>query len=305
VLAANNNVEGAALRASILGSAFMAVLGLGFAFYTSSGAVLLDGFFSLINLAMSLVTLRVAALVNEPADQRFQFGYAGFEPMLNVIKGLISLLVCGFALASAVSSLLGGGRLMDLGWGVVYAVIATLGCFLIAALQARSARRTDSPLLEVEARSWRIDGYLSLAVALGFGVGYLATGSRFEPLLPYVDPALVILLVAFAAPIPMKIVSRNVGELLLGAPPEEAQAAVRERVEAVTGQLPVSRTEIRMIKVGRQRAALVYVLVEPGTALEGIEELDEVRQRITDELATLQPSWVVDVLFVAHERWMS
>lgn len=193
---------------------------------------------------------------------------------------------------------------MEMGWGVVYAVIATVGCFGVAGFQRNKARLSDSPLLEVEARSWTIDGYLSLAVALGFGASYVAIGTRFEPLLPLVDPTLVIVLVLVAAPIPLKIVWQNLGELLLGAPPEEAQAAVRERIEAVTGELPVRRTQVRMMKVGRQRAALVYVLVETGTALEGVEELDEVRQRITDELASLQPSWVVDVLFVADERWI-
>ncbi len=293
------------LRLSIFGSFFFALLGLSFSVFTGSGAILFDGFFSLINLVMGVLTLRVAALVREPADERFQFGYASFEPLLNTVKGLLSMLVCGFALVTAVLSLLDGGRPMEMGWGVVYAVIATAGCFAVAALQQRGARRTESPLLEVEAGSWRIDGFLSLAVALAFGASYLATGTRFEPFLPFVDPSLVILLVLLAAPVPLRVVGRNVGELLLGAPPEAAQDAVRERVEAVMGELPVRRTVIRMMKVGRQRAALVYVLVEAGTALEGIEELDEVRQSVTEELAALQPSWVVDVLFVADEKWIS
>ena len=60
-----------------------------------------------------------------------------------------------------------------------------------------------------------------------------------------------------------------------------------------------------MTKIGRQWAATVYLLVSRGTALEGVEELDEVRQQITDELATLQPTWVVDVLFVADEKWIA
>ena len=296
--------ERGALRLSIIGSLFFALLGLSFSLVTGSRAILLDGFFSLINLVMALVTLRVATLVQSPADERFQFGYASFEPLLNSVKGLISLLVCGFALVSAIVSLLHGGQPMEMGWGVVYAGVATLGCFAVAGLQRRRAREADSPLLEVEAKSWRIDAYLSLAVALAFGGSFLALGSRFEPFLPYVDPVVMIILVLLASPIPLKIVRQSVGELLLGAPPEEAQAAVRDRIASVTGTLPVRRVEVRMMKVGRQRAALVYVLVETGTALEGVEELDGVRRQITDELSSLEPSWVVDVLFVADEEWI-
>ena len=73
----------------------MAALGIGFGLVTESDAIMLDGFFSLIGFVMALVTIRVARLVVQPADEHFQFGYAQFEPFLNAMKGLLMLGVAG------------------------------------------------------------------------------------------------------------------------------------------------------------------------------------------------------------------
>ena len=98
-----------ALKLSVAGSVFMALLGIGFAIQTRSEAIMLDGLFSLITFIMSLLTLKVASLIHKGESPRFQFGYNNFEPLLNMVKGLIILTLSVFALASSVSALLHGG----------------------------------------------------------------------------------------------------------------------------------------------------------------------------------------------------
>jgi predicted Co/Zn/Cd cation transporter (cation efflux family) len=102
--------EQTSLKLSAIGSLFMGILGIVFALFTHSEAILLDGFFSLIGFIMGLLTLKVARLVIQPDDEKFQFGYAFFEPFFNAIRGLVILLVCGFAVTSAVIAILHGGR---------------------------------------------------------------------------------------------------------------------------------------------------------------------------------------------------
>ena len=94
----NATLEKRGLWLSILGALFMAGLGIGFAILTSSDAVLLDGLFSLVGFVVGLVSLRVATLVRRPDDEFFHFGYAAFEPMLNLTKGLLMAFVTLFAL---------------------------------------------------------------------------------------------------------------------------------------------------------------------------------------------------------------
>ena len=123
------------LLLSVYGALFMGALGIGFALLTGSQAVLLDGLFSLIGFAVSLVAMRVATLVRRPDDERFHFGYAAYEPMLNLSKGLLMLLVSLFAAAAAVVAILAGGREVRGGIAVIYALIAAAGCFVIALVQ--------------------------------------------------------------------------------------------------------------------------------------------------------------------------
>jgi len=126
---------------SIWGAMGMAALGVGFAMVTHSQAVLLDGLFSLIGAAVAVVTLRVATLIRKPEDECFHFGYAAYEPMLTLSKGLLIATVSLFALVASVDVLLQGGRPVRGGLAVVDAVIAATGCLVIALIQRRLARR--------------------------------------------------------------------------------------------------------------------------------------------------------------------
>ena len=77
---------------------------------------------------------------------------------------------------------------------VLYAGIATLGCFALAGVQLRVAKTTGSQLVAVDAKSWLIDGLMSLVVAIAFGVAFWLSSTGLAHLVPYVDPGLVMLL---------------------------------------------------------------------------------------------------------------
>ena len=144
-----------------LGNLFCGFLAISY----TSDAVLLDGFFSLIGFAVGLVSLRVASLVRRPDDDLYHFGYAAYEPMLNLTKGLLMAFVTLFALVSAILVVIEGGREIEAEWASIYAWIAAAGCFAIAVSQRALAKKTSSPLLSVDSKNWLIDGLMSVAVA--------------------------------------------------------------------------------------------------------------------------------------------
>jgi cation diffusion facilitator family transporter len=293
--------ERSALRFSAWGNVFFAALGLGFGLTTRSEAIMLDGYFSLIAFVMSLVTLRVSRLVTQGEDETFHFGYYSFEPLLNTIKGLFILALCAVALVSAVVSLFRGGREVNLGWAVVYSVVAMVGALTLAVAQNRVAKATGSPLLEVDARNWRIDGILSGAVLLAFLGAFLIQKTRWSHLLPYVDPALVAVLIVAVVREPVRIVRDGLGELLYISPPPEVQHEVRQRFDELVADYGFQRTHLRMVKVGRVSYLSAHVVVPEGFVLSRIDELDEIRRRIAQGIQELHPSWTVDTIFVADE----
>jgi cation diffusion facilitator family transporter len=296
--------EHAALRLSVIGALFSAVLGIAFFFLTDSEAILLDGFFSFIGFGMGLLTIRVARLVQQPDDARFQFGYAAFEPLLNAIKGLVILAVCAFAFASAVGAVLGGGREVDAGWGIAYAGIAAVACFAIAAYQRRVARTTGSALVEVDAKSWLVDGFMSLVVAGAFVGAWLIQGTRWAAAGPLVDPGLVMVLVILMIGVPVRIVLRGLGELLKAAPEEEVQSDIRSRVEAVLDAADLPKRVIRMVRIGREFWLLNHILVPADRRVCDVADLDEIRAAIVDAVADTQPGLVVDTVFTSRKEWV-
>ena len=292
-----------ALRLSAWMNLGWAALGIGFGITTESTAIMLDGYFSLVGFVMALVTLRVATLVVQPPDEHFHFGYAQFEPFLNAVKGLLMLGVSGFALASAVTALLHGGREVNPGLAIVYAVIAMAGCFLVGAVQRRTAQRTGSPMLAVDAKNWLVDGAMSTVVALAFGAAWLLGRSSRADLVPFIDPLLVIGMVVAIAFVPIGILKESLREILTFAPDPAIQAQVRDRVEGALGDLPVASRQIRMMKVGRYLYILNQIVLSPEFRPGRVGELDLVRERIASALEGVEPTPVVDTLFTEDARW--
>jgi predicted Co/Zn/Cd cation transporter (cation efflux family) len=296
-------IERRALTVSIGGAAFMMALGFGFAWLTGSEAILLDGAFSGLGVVMAVYTRKVADLQRNTRGTRFHFGYAAFTPFTNTLRALATVVLAGFALAGSVRDLLEGGREMEAGLASVYGLIAAAGCFSLAVWTGRRAKLARSPLVDVDARSWWIDGALSAVVAVAFAGARLMEGTSAEPLVPYVDPALVVILVLAVAPVPVRVLVRSVEQLLLGAPPEEEQWRVRARFDELTADLPVQSRVLSMVRLGHTFYVTAHVVVDPGLG-DDVASLDHRRERIEAGLTALEPDLVIDVIFTADPKWV-
>ena len=187
-----NVVENRFLKVSAAGNLAMASLGIGFFAVTDSQAILLDGLFDLTYFVAALFTFKVAQLVHREDDDRFPYGYAYFEPLVNGVKGLLVLGVSIMAFADAVGALLTGGRAIAAGFAVVYAVAATLGCAVFALIVRRGADRCESPLLLTDAKNWIVNAAISACVLVAFSSILLLENTEYVHLVPYVDPLVVV-----------------------------------------------------------------------------------------------------------------
>lgn len=282
----------------------MAALGIGFAVTTSSDAVLLDGIFSLVGSVVGFIALRVAAIVMMPGDDVFHFGYAVFEPMLNLSKGLLMLFVALFALVSACAVIVDGGREVSAGWVLVYALIASIGCFTIAFLQWRLSKATNSPLLHVDTKNWLLDGVISLAVAVAFLLAMMISNTRFEYLIPYADPSVVFVLVLLSLPIPLKIVRENWNQIVGKAPELPIQQKARLAIEEGLADAAPVKTKIRMQQLGRLNYVQLYVLCDDERKLS-LKDLDKCRRAIAVELNEVFDHLALDVIFTNDGKWVS
>jgi cation diffusion facilitator family transporter len=296
--------EQKALNVAVYGNFFMATLGLSFAWYTGSQAVLLDGVFSLIALVISLLTLYVARLLQRPNDDGFPFGYAVFEPILNLGKGLIIGAVMVVAFSGAVSTMLNGGSEIVVGGAVIYALLASAGCAAIVVFMRRMAKATESPIVAVEVKNWLIDGVISGVVALAFFIVMLLQGTAADPWLRYVDQVLVILMAIGFLAIPYGIIRDNWSQIVGSTPPDDLTEPVHQAVDKLLTQHGLSEHRLRLGQLGRQAYVQLYVIFTPEEAL-GIDasEMDEFRQQLYDILKKDYANLVIDVIFTQDAVW--
>jgi predicted Co/Zn/Cd cation transporter (cation efflux family) len=225
--------------------------------------------------------------------------------MVNLVKGLLIGAVTLFALVVAVDAILQGGREINGGMAVAYAVAAAVGCLAISVVQRRAARRTGSPLLQVDSKNWLVDGIFSGAVAVAFLVVLFLQGTSAAWFLPYADPAVVIALSLLTAPIPIRIVRANWNQLLGRAPDREVQREAHRRVdEALAGVAGVT-PHLRIMEIGRVFYLHVYVLIEPGSELERLDQLDPLRDRIYRSVMRDDAIVGLDVIFTRDPVWPS
>lgn len=260
------------------------LVSIAFAILTRSDAILFDGLYSAISLCMAFMTLWVARLASRPDDDRFHFGYGALEPFLNLCKSLVIIAICLFAAAGSVYRIMLGGTEADYGAGIYYGMLATAVCFAMQFYMQRANHSVGSSLVEVEAKTWFMDGLLSAAVLVGFVVANVLDQSSRAEYAPLADPCIVILLVAVALPVPGRILLDSVREVLTMAPASDFLGEIEVRLRSSMAALATEQIEFRVSKRGRQTHVLVHVVVSQEHPVLPIEDMDELRRRCIAEL---------------------
>jgi cation diffusion facilitator family transporter len=295
--------EQKALVISIIGTLFMAGLGIGFSLLTASNAILLDGLFSLIGFIAGLMALRVSRLVQQPDDDHYQFGYGSFEAFFNLLKGITIAIISIFAFTDAVNALLGGGRPIQAGYALFYTVLAGAGCLLVSLYLRSAARKTGSPLLQLDARSWTIDGLLTLAVLIAFSLTIFIEKTEYAWAAVYADPAIVATLVILVLPLPYTAIRDNARQLLLSSPDKQLQSRVHELLQPELEKIDKQDYLVRMTEVGRFFYMQIYLQLSPQSENIDVAAQDVIRRDIYEKLAGELPNVSVDIIFTREKKW--
>jgi predicted Co/Zn/Cd cation transporter (cation efflux family) len=296
------SLEHRALKVTLIGNLSMALLGIVFAMLTASGAVLLDGVFSGINVLISLVSIRIARKVGQPDDAHYPFGYAIFEPILNIGKGLILASVSIYALLASVEILLSGGREIGASIAIVYAAVAGIGCIFLSTVLQRINRICKSPIVALDVENWWIDGLVSAGVGLSFALTLAIRSTSFAWLAAYMDSLLVIVIVLATLPIPIRVVRDN-WKQIIGETDPEISDRIKAVVEPFVNREDVFKIHLRQGRLGRVLYVQVYLLVNKSFSCE-IASQDQLREQIYKQLRRWQKDIAIDVVFTSEQEWI-
>ena len=293
-------------RALVLSAAAALVLGvvaLIVALAAGSGAILLDGAFNLCFFVTALVTLRVARLLERPDDQQYPFGYLHFEPLINMVKGLLILGVGLIALIDAAFSLYRGGTEVSAGLALAYAVFASVFCGGVFLALRHLRRQAPSPLVQSDIENWAVNFAISVGISAAFCVALILQRADMAAAARLVDPILVSLVVLLTLPVPIRMAGRGLMALLQRAPAEGVVAAIEEQVRGALADLPMRALYVRVVQPGRTTYAMVHVLLGEAEAGLDIKGADALRRAVVAAVAARHTPVIVDIVFTGIEEF--
>jgi predicted Co/Zn/Cd cation transporter (cation efflux family) len=293
-------------RAPVLSTAAALLLGgvaLAIALATGSGAILLDGAFNLCFFVTALVTLHIARLLKRPDDRQYPFGYLHFEPLINMVKGLLILGVGLIALIDAAFSLYRGGHEVAVDLALAYAAFAAVFCGVVLLALRHVQRQATSPLVQGDIENWFVNLAISVGMLVAFCLALVLQRAAMEAASKLVDPILVGLVVLLTLSVPIRMAGHGLMALLQRAPTREVVASIDEQVRGALATLPIHTLYVRVVQPGRTTYALVHVLLRDADAGLDVRRADALRRAVVTAVAQRHAPVIVDIVFTAIEEF--
>jgi cation diffusion facilitator family transporter len=293
---------------SVWASAGFAVFSSIWGIISGSSMIVFDGLYSFVSIGLSGLAVLALRFVRRGADERFPWGREAAEPLVVILKAATLGALCVYAGVGGVVDLLGGGQEVEVGWAIVYALIATAASFTVGLVLRRGTRSESEQgpgkdLVRSEAAEWLGDALLSAGVLIGFLVALLLMSRGRSDLAAYVDPGMVVLVSAAFLVVPFRLVIGGMREMLSMSPPEEVQSRLREVVDDVGQHYGLPESFLRAAKVGGRMDIEVDYVVGPESSVVTVADCDAVRSDLHERLTALGYEKSVVVAFTTDRRW--
>ncbi|PYZ97801.1 cation transporter [Alteribacter lacisalsi] len=288
---------------SVVGALLFSIIGLVWGFAANSRMILFDGVYSLISVALSLMTFMAAQFIKKRDDRRFPYGKLMIEPIVIFIKyGIIALLVL-FAAVFAVSDIAAGGRDVTLGSALAYSLLSTAACFSYVYYIQVKNRQAMTNFVKAEMNQWLMDGYLSLGVFAGFLIALVLNGSRFAYAVPFVDPVLVLIVSVLFLRVPLLYMHQSLKEIIGMAYTDETAGKVKAVVRKTENRYGMKESFTRITKAGSGVYIDIDFVISPTSSAADVRSQDQLREELYLELTALHDEPWLTITFTTDRKW--
>ncbi|MDU4215178.1 MAG: cation transporter [Veillonella sp.] len=297
ILGARRSIEQKLLMQSVALMALVAVSGTVMGIVTGSSAVLLDGVFSFVDVVIKIMMLMTAKL-------RFQFGFWQFEPLVLAVEGFFILLIVIYALSSGITDLLSGGRHVDFGPAIFYAIFFTVADTAYYLYVRRINKSLQSNLIKFDNVSWYVDALLEAAILISFVVATMLESTEYARWATYIDPIVLIILAVQMIPSAFRIIVPSMKQILGWAPTSlhnEVQEIMDRFMEKYNFKDYVTSVQV----YGNTRIIEIDILVPKSFPYQTIAEIDAIRNEIDQEIGGNPTEKWVTISFTGTRKWMA
>lgn len=298
------------LRISIAVTVLVAALGILFGILSGSSAIIFDGVYAMTDAAMTIVALLVSGLIASSVTlgakgrlaKHFTMGFWHLEPMVLGLNGALLTGAAIYALIDAVVSIMHGGRLLEFGQAIIYAVITTAVTVAMAIITGRANRTIQSDFVELDAKAWVMSAGLNFSLLIAFGVGYFVQGSGQDWLSPYIDPIALAIVCLIIIPIPAGTMRQALADILLVTPPD-LKHHVDEVAKEVSKRHGFLSYRAYVARVGRGRQIELYFIVSEDTPAKKLQQWDQIRDEVGAAIGDEGPDRWLTIAFTTDPGW--
>jgi cation diffusion facilitator family transporter len=283
------------LRFSTILTVLFALGAVAVALISDSETMTLEAMSGVVDVLVSLLAIFVARKIHEPANSRYHFGYAKYEPLMIGLEGTLTAAVCLTAIAYAVRDLVHPDPVDEPHLVIIYALASFVISVVFGAYMKRLGTRGASNLVVTEAELWIVEGWLALGVCIAFVLALILSRPPTQDYSAYVDPAVCIVLSLIMLRKPIGILKESFADLVDANPYAKTANIVDESARACVERYRLKAVQwVRVRKAGRRVFVIVSFLENPE---ESLEEREHVRQAVDAEMGRLNPGLDVSVLF--------
>lgn len=299
----STEIEQKILKRSIYCTLLIASAGIVFGILCGSMSIVFDGMFSALDAGMCSLSLLVSRLLGQPYSRRFQYGFWHVEPLVLAFNGSLLTLLCLYAFVNAIKGITDGGRELELGWAMVYAVTVSICCFMLYFKQRRLNKTVQSELIALDTKSWLMSACISSALLVAFILTWLMAGTRYEYLNVYTDPFALAVLTLVLIPIPIQTVRAAVSEVLQMTPDN-----LDCKIEAIMAQLTLEYGFLDYsnyaTRMGRGLFIEIHIVIPESMEHSGVYKFDQIRDKIADAIGEEGPHRWLTISFTQDPKWL-
>lgn len=215
-----------AVRVSLAGNIILFCAKAAALVLVNSLAVAADLGVSSVSLGISILLFYAVRLSNRPADGLHNYGYGKIENVCEAVEGIILIGIAFAMTAEAIMNLMKPEDVSNPGIGLAVGILGICINFAGARYIMGLARESHSPALLAEALHYRLEGYISVAVAVTFILILTFRYLRWHAAEPYIDPAATLFVSALIFVPSLKLVKRAFLNLLDASIEEESKMDV-------------------------------------------------------------------------------
>lgn len=249
---------------------------------THSQSILIDGIYDFVEVIFLLVYLFFLPMVYRPYNQKMPYGYAQIETVFVIIKTLGLITATLVILKESIYSIFHGGNVVDGGLVSRFELGIAAVCLLSYLILRHFNGKWNAPMLEAELYSWKLDVFLSIAIAAGYLAESLLQRTSLAWIGPYVDPITAICIAVFMLPEPIRLLKESMSMILLRAPGEETVREIRSIVNRCLELYEYEATFLDIVQTGRNM--WVYVYVKSRDGVFRVSELKKHNEEVSAEL---------------------